>query len=155
MTLDELLLEKLNGWRPNDSRSGLTADPGPGSPSVALIADQNDALACRVWELDLNRKAPVEDVSAWARRVADRATGLLEPLRLVEVDGGRNVAQLRSEEPAKRGESVQYYEVLLNGTGEAAVRRFQASREAGAKREQVGFVLTHEALARLTGVLAS
>jgi hypothetical protein len=45
--------------------------------------------------------------------------------------------------------------VLLYGTAAATVRRYQASHEAGARREQVAFALTHEALAKLAGDLTS
>ena len=96
-----------------------------------------------------------EALRSWAERVAGRATGLLEPLRLVEVDGARDEALLRSEQPARRDEQLHYYEVVLRGRGEADVRRYQASHQPGSRREQVPFALTHEAVATLASDLTA
>jgi hypothetical protein len=89
------------------------------------------------------------DVQAWGERAAVRVKGLLEPLRLLEVDGVRHAALLRSQEPAQRGDALAYYEVLLQGDGGASVRRYQGTRQGDKRREQVPFSLTHEVLARL------
>jgi hypothetical protein len=82
--------------------------------------------------------------------VADRATGLLEDLKVVEVDRPRGQALLRSEAPVSRGEDLFYYEVLLTATGAANLRRYSAPNQGPGKREQVAFALTHEALAKLS-----
>jgi hypothetical protein len=109
-----------------------------------------------VWELTLARTGNTPDgltLRAWAEGVAKRATGLLEPLKLLEVDDARGEALLRSDSPAKKGEQVAYYEVKLFGTDRASVRRYVASRtESG--REQTAFALTHEVLAKLAGDIA-
>jgi hypothetical protein len=151
MTLENNLLEKLNDWRPDSARSTLTVAGGAGQ-IVVLTADRNDNLATRVWDLTLNRGA-VPDLKGWAAKFCDRTTGLLEPLKLIEVDADRGVAQLRSESPAKRGEATAFYEVLLHSKGEANVRRYHAAPEGGKRREQVGYVLTHEVLAKLVNDL--
>jgi hypothetical protein len=57
---------------------------------------------------------------------------------------------LRSDKPARRGDSHYYYELLLKGTREARLRRYQTT-EAGKSRTQVAFPITHEALARVVG----
>ncbi len=149
MTLENKLLERLAEWRPDSERSTLTVTTGEGQPAVAVTADHNDVLASRVWELALTRGKPVEDVKRWADNTCARVTGLLEPLRLIESDAAHKTAQLRSDAPAKKGEAVFYYEVLLRARGEANVRRFQAARAGGKRREQVPFALTHEVLAKL------
>ena len=82
-------------------------------------------------------------------RAAKRVTGLLEGLRVVEVDSGRNEALLRSSTPARRDEMVSYFEILLGGTKSATLRRYRAYQETGHRREQVSFTLTHEALAKV------
>jgi hypothetical protein len=124
--------------------------------SVRLTADKADTLSCLVWELSLSRTGSAPEgltLKGWAEGVAKRATGLLEPLKLLEVDDARGEAILRSDAPAKKGERVAYYEVRLSGTDRATVRRYQASRsESG--REQVAFALTHEVLAKLAGDIA-
>ena len=78
-----------------------------------------------------------------------RATGLLEPLRLLEVDEQNKIALLRSDKPGQRGDAVLYYEVRLTGDGAATVQRFQASHQPETKRQQIEFTLTHEAVAKL------
>jgi hypothetical protein len=149
MTLNEILLQKLADWRPTARQTLTVAEAGW---NVAVSADRCDELGCLVWEVTFTRTAPNEAATPlrpWADRVAERATGLLENLQLLEVDPLRNQAQLRSDEPAQRGPDVFYYEVLLNGNGDASVRRFRAGRQGGQRREQVAFALTHEALAKL------
>ena len=51
----------------------------------------------------------------------------------------------------QRGERLSYYELLLKGAGEASVRRYRATHQSAQHREQVAYVLTHEALANLVG----
>src|SRR5262249_30387861 len=118
--------------------------------SAALAADRCDEVGCLLWEVPLRRPAgaPAGDPRAWAGRLTARVTGLLEPLRLVEVDEARNEALLRSEEPGRKGGDQFYYEVLLRGARAAELRRYRAARP-DARREQVAFALTHEALAKL------
>jgi hypothetical protein len=152
MTLENRLLEKLSEWRPESARSTLTVTGGAGQ-TVVLTADRNDDIATRLWEMTLTRGQPVADLKGWAERISERVTGLLEPLKLVEVDSERGVAQLRSESPANRDETLGYYEVLLHSRGEANVRRYQAAANGSKRREQVGFALTHEVLAKLVNDL--
>jgi hypothetical protein len=157
MTLTESLLPKLSEWRPaGDGRHSLAAALPEAGWAVHLTADKADSLSCLVWELTLSRTGAAPEgltLGAWAEGVAKRATGLLEPLRVLEVDDARGEALLRSDAPAKKGERVAYYEVKLFGTERAVVRRFAASRtESG--REQVAYALTHEVLAKLAGDIA-
>jgi hypothetical protein len=157
MTLDDTVLQKLAEWRPaGEGRSSLTIpDEGTGW-AVTLTADRCDDLGCRLWEVQLRRTreaGPGATLHGWANRVAEEVTGLLEPLRVVEIDTRRNEAQLRSDEPTQRKDTLFYYEVLLRGTKEADLRRYHAPT-AGGRREQVTFTLTHEALAGFVEDLA-
>jgi len=127
-------------------------DPASGW-SVTLTADRSDVLGCLVWELKLFR-ATVSDsdtvaLRAWADRLADRVTGLLEPLKVIEIDRERGEGFLRSESPRNRDGKLYYYEVFLKGTREAALRRYQALQNTIGKREQIAFAMTHEALAKI------
>jgi hypothetical protein len=151
MTLDELLLEKLAKWRPDSARETLDVRHADGGWEVAVTADHVDVVGCRLWEVALRRPGDTSavDLAARAGHVADRVTGLLEPLRLLEVDAGKNEALLRSEAPARRGEDRFYYEVVLQGDGAVTVRRYQAPPQGEPRRRQVAFSLTHEALAKL------
>jgi hypothetical protein len=158
MTLDEALLQNLAEWRPGGGRQTLNLPDTGSGWTVALTADRSDALGCLVWELALRRTtepAAGEGLRAWAERIAGRVTGLLEPLKVVEVDLVRGQALLRSQAPARRGEQLHYYEVLLTGVRAAVVRRYRASLQGDARREQVPFTLTHEALAKLAGDLSA
>jgi hypothetical protein len=123
---------------------------------VTLTADRADTLSCLVWELTLARTGAAPEgltLRGWAEGIAARATGLLEPLKLLEVDDARNEAVLRSTAPARKGERVAYYEVRLHGLDRAVVRRFSADRTKTG-REQTAFALTHEVLAKLAGDIA-
>jgi hypothetical protein len=157
MNLDEILVEKLADWRPAGRQTMHIAPEGSGW-AMTLSADRSDEVGCLVWELTLRRTSPPaadQTVKAWADCAARHVTGLLEPLKVVEVDDPRNEAMLRSREAARRGDHLYYYELLLKGTSEALLRRYRASTEVLSRREQVAFPLTHEAVAKLVGDLTA
>lgn len=158
MTLDETVLQKLANWQSARGSRQILAVPDEGSGwAVSLTVDRHDELSSALWEVDLQRVAPRRDdvtLESWAKDVAGRVTGLLEPLRVLEIDAQRNEALLRSNEPTRRSKDLFYYEVLLKGTRAASMRRYQGS-PGGGHREQVAFVLTHEALAKLISDLAA
>lgn len=158
MNLDVLLQEKLAKWQPPAGRQNL-ALPDTDGWGVSLTVDRNDVVGSLVWELSLRRTAATPDSDAaalkgWATRIADRVTGLLEGLHVVEVDAQRNEAILRSDKPTSRGDERLYYEVRLQGTSVASVRRYRGQM-TGAQREQVAFALTHEALGKLAQDIVS
>jgi hypothetical protein len=151
MNLDELLPQKLAEWRFDNNRQTLTVTSPESGWAVDVTAACSDAVGCKLWDVALRPLAPKVglDLKAHAERLAGRVTGLLEPLKLIEVDAVRRTAQLRSEEPAQRGDELHYYELLLDGDGAALVRRYRAGRAGTPRREQEAFTLTHEALAKL------
>jgi hypothetical protein len=158
MTLDETVLRKLADWHPVRGSRQTLAVPNEGSGwAVSLLVDRHDELSSALWEINIQRVVPARGevtLESWANGVASRVTGLLEPLRVLEIDVERNEALLRSNEPSRRSADLFYYEVLLKGTQAASVRRYQGN-PGGGRREQVPFVLTHEALAKLVGDLAA
>jgi len=157
MKLDDLLLQKLANWRPDTTRQTLTFDHADSGWRVELQADAIDTVGGRFWDVTLRRTVPAANEPSLAElgeRIANRVTGLLEPLRLVEVDGDRKVAQLRSEAPSRRGDALHYYEVLRFDDGTSTVRRYQVGPDS-AKRQAVAFTLTHEALVKLVCDLAA
>src|SRR5205085_54179 len=91
------------------------------------------------------------DPRPWAERISRTVTGLLEPLRLIEVDAPQRIALLRSTAPTPHAPGGDYYEGDQPRTAEASVRRVRGYQEAGHKREQVPFTVTYEALAKLIG----
>jgi hypothetical protein len=153
MTLDETVLQRIADWRPQAGRESVTVTEEQSGWSATIVADRNDELGSALWEMTLSRTrvAPADDLPAlenWARTIVERATGLLEPLCVVEIDQQAREALLRSLRPTQRGDKQHYYELLLKGTRQAAVRRYRAAKQTE-PREQVVFSLTHEALAKV------
>lgn len=159
MTLDEMLLQRLAEWEPAAGRQTLNLPDADGGWRFSLTADRSDSLGCLVWEMTLRRtNPPVAEVGAlkvWAEEFASRAMGLLEALKVVEVDTIRMEALVRSDEPSRRDAKVAYYEIILRGNQEVNVRRYQGALEPGVRREQVAFTATHETLAKLVRNLTS
>jgi len=155
MKIAETLLPKLSEWESNgpERQHWSGALPKTGW-SLHLAADRVDTLGCLLWEATLTRADSTQPktnvaLKEQALKVADRATGLMESLHFVELDEPRGVALLRSEAPAKRGDRLSYYEVLMTGGLHIVVRRFQLDGDKGGKRVQVAFAMTHEAIAKL------
>jgi hypothetical protein len=148
-TVAEALLQKLAKWRPEGRQSLEVVHPESGW-TVTVDAGHVEALGCRVWEVRLQRSSLVAaaDLKGQAETVASRVTGLLEPLRLVEVDAAGGAALLRSAKAAAWGDGLFYYELVL-GADSAMLRRYQAPGTESPHRQQVPFTLTHEVLAKL------
>jgi hypothetical protein len=157
MTLTESLLPKLSEWTPSGAgrHSWAAAFPTEGW-TVRIAADKADSLSCLVWELTLSRtkEPPVGlTLKGWATAIAARTSGLLEPLKVHEVDDPRGEALLRSNTPTQKGEALAYYEVKLTGLTTATLRRYSAAkRKTG--RNQTAFAITHELLAKVAGDIA-
>ena len=125
---------------------------------------------------------PLVDLSVQHRQVADEVTaGFAAVLSTGDFIGGKAVTGFEQEyadvvgarwcvgvgngtdalEMALRAVGVGHGdEVVLPAntfiaTAEAVLRRYQGSHEAGKRREQVLFPLTHEALARVVSDLAA
>jgi hypothetical protein len=158
MTLDEILLQKLAKWKPEGRETLAVSGPEIGW-TVNLTGGPVDRVGSSLWEVALCPEGAAKvlpDLKVRAERVADRVTGLLEPLRLVEVDAEQNVAMLRSDKPARRGDTMFYYELLLHGDGKAEVRRYQGPLQGeNPRRQQINFNLTHDALAKLVSDLTA
>jgi hypothetical protein len=159
MTPGEAVLRKVVEWKPEGADRPALFVPAEGSGwAVQLTVERNDEWGCAAWELSLRRTdmpsdAGVEALRTWAANVAGRVTGLMDPLKLVEVDAERREALVRSAHPRKRGSGLYYYEIFFKGLAEAVVRRYQGFAE-GKPRAQAAFPLTHEALARVINELA-
>jgi hypothetical protein len=151
MSLAETIQQKLADKTPHTGRHEWSVATDGTGWSLHLTLDRQDELGCLVWEFTLYRTAAPagETLHAWADRVVRQATGLLEQLKVLEIDPERNEALIRSEEPSKRKGKLSYYELLLEGTRKATLRRFQASAGGTAKRDQIAFALTNEGLAKL------
>lgn len=148
MSLENKLLQKLAETHPVVGRHEFTVSEG--AWTAHLTFDRRDELSGRIWEVALHRNAAAGgDVQAWADRIAERVGGLMEPLKVVEVDGVKQEALLRSAAPTVKGDDLFFYEVHLRGTANATFRRYQGSQQPGKKRTQIAFALTNEMLAKL------
>jgi hypothetical protein len=146
MSLNETILQQLDEWRPRGGRSTVNIDDKDSGCSVQVTADRNDEIGAMAWEISVRRPAESgQTVRNWADRCAERLTAL-DPLKVLEIDQGRDESMLRSARPTRRGDKQFYYELMLKGTTEARLRRFQTK---DSKREQVAFPITHEALGRV------
>ncbi len=153
MTIAETLLPKLSEREAHGGeRQSWTQAVAGTDWALTLTTDRVDTLGCLLWEAELTRlqAAPISiaDLKQHASVVADRVRGLMETLRLIEVDETRNEALLRSDGPTKRTGSLAYYEILMTAGRRVLVRRFQRSSEKG-QREQIAFAITHETVAQL------
>jgi hypothetical protein len=156
MTLAEALLPKLSEWGPPPGRQQWAQPLAATGWALNLTADRVDSLGCLLWEVALTRSGaePVGNAALKQRAeaIAKRATGLLEPLRFIELDELRGEALLRSDSPSQRTASLAYYELVMTGN-RMLLRRYQRSADKS-RREQVAFALTLEAIAKLADDLA-
>jgi len=89
-----------------------------------------------------------EALNAWGRRLADRVTYLLEPLKVMEVDAGGGEGQVRSTSPTPPADQRGFYEVRLRKNGVLRMERYVFD-EATRQRRRGTCQLTREVLERL------
>jgi hypothetical protein len=152
MTIAEALLPKLSEWGPAGAgRHSWSHNLSETGWALHLTADRVDTLGCLLWDLTLTRAGggavTNNELKRRATAAAERVTGLMEPLRFLELDETRGEALLRSESPTKRSGTLAFYEVLMSGGRQVTVRRYKAAEHG--RREQTAFALTHEAIAKL------
>lgn len=157
MTLAETLLLKLGEARPTSpGRFTLTHTDSASGWTVSLNIEKADALSCQLAEVACVRGPGAEPgLQEWADTLAQRVTGLMEPLQVIEVDALKNEAILRSNSPTVRNDKRAHYELKLEGGRKATLRRYQAPLDPTAKREPATFVLTHEVIAKLVDDLTA
>ncbi|HEY2911534.1 MAG TPA: hypothetical protein VGI99_14880 [Gemmataceae bacterium] len=150
MNRAEKLLPKLSEWQPAGAgRHSWSTDLD--GWNLHLAVDRADSMSCLVWELTLSRTADAPaglTLKAWAEGIVERVGGLMEDMKVYEIDPVADEAVLRSDSPSQRGATLAYYEVKLHGLRRAVVRRFTANT-AKPGRDQSPFALTHEVMARL------
>lgn len=132
----------------------ISAEDGPHRVSMRIrqanpIAAEADEL---VFETCSTRS--LDDLNAWADRLATRVTYLLEPLALLESDAAGTVVELRSRKPAVRPGVRSYDQVRLDDSGRLSLTR-HAFQEADRTRRQTPFTLSREVLERLVDDLVA
>ncbi len=153
MTRDEKILEALTAWQPQGDgphSHSITLD-APGA-AIGITADRADVLSCELRELTAttgpSRACTPAELTERAVTTAGRVTGLLEPLKIYEVDATAGQALLRSATPTQRGDRLFYYELILTGHHAANLKRYSSGKPK-TSRENVPYVLTHETIAKL------
>ena len=154
MTLANMLRRKLSETPAADERHELAVADEASGWSVYLSAERHDKWTTVAWEMTVRRIQASGKLADWAARVAEKTSGLMETLRVVEIDAAHDRALIRSAAPSDTDSALAYYEVVLQGTKSALVRRYEGSHTSG-KRTQVPFVLTNEVLAKFAGDIAS
>ena len=151
MTLDDKLRQAIAAAAPPGP---VSCDDGAGRTATVDL-QKADEMGCKIRSVQVHRP----DVAAgglenWAKKTAEKVTGLLEPLRLLELDATRDEAVLRSQKPTPKNGEIHYYEMHMNGSGNATLNRYKASPNAPG-RDPIDFVLTHEALGKLVDDVTS
>ena len=150
------VLEKLSDLpRESGGRHSFAFTDAETGVAARLELERVEALAVQVWEVEVTpTMPPAIALPERAKALAGKATGLLEPLRLIEVDASAAKALLRSEKPAAKDADRFYYEAIMEGNGCTTFRRYQGSTTVSG-RQSISFTLTRDALAKLVSDLAS
>jgi hypothetical protein len=130
--------------------------PVPGTNFQARVrADTTTPIAHSYGSVEWIRppQADARGVEEWAMSLPEKVTGLLEPLKVIEVDAERHHAILRSEVPSTRGTKRGYYELELTSPDHAKLQRYEADSTTHT-REAVPFTLTHEVAGKLLSDVA-
>ena len=88
-----------------------------------------------------------------ADRLASKLSYLLEPLRVIEIDGEAGAVQMRSHPPYQRESQTRYYEVLVQRGGSLSLGRYE--RLPGQPRRSIPATVTHEVFYRLADDFAA
>lgn len=151
MTRVEMILEKLASWRPTGpGPHHLQLELGQPGTTATLSAAQTDAFSVLLTELTVTtgqaQPCSAAELTERAVEIAHRVTGLVEPLKVYEVDSHQSKALLRSATPTERSGKLYFYELTLTGKHSAHLKRNQVESN---RRESVAFALTHEAIAKV------
>lgn len=117
--------------------------------TIEMEVHSQDALSLQISMLKVFPEAVIKTpLRDRANAIAQRATGLMEKLSVIEVDDAQGKALLRSNEPVTRDVHRLYYELLLEQKGSATLHRYEGSM-THSNRQEKAFTLTREALAKL------
>ncbi len=128
----------------------VTVDDGPNRLALELTAldSVGAAFDCLEFTATDRQEWSSEALNGWGRRLADRVTYLLEPLKVVEVDTGGGQVQIRSTTPTPRADQHGFYEIRLTRQGVLRFERFGFD-DATRQRRRRSCQLTREVLERL------
>lgn len=157
-SLAEAVQQSLSEWKPTGGGRHTLAQAYPDAGwALTATFEKAEALGGSAWELALDRTGDVPQgftLNMWAEGVAERVSGLLETLKVHEIDELEGVALLRSEGPQVRGSNRNYYEVTLEGVAQATLQRFRGDTTPGSRRERIAFALTYESIGQVVAGIA-
>jgi hypothetical protein len=123
-----------------------------GGPTLEIDFTAVESLSCAFRELRLSadelNSAPIAALKAWADRLCQRVTYLLEQIGPIEADSQDNTVLVRSTPPATETPRISFYEMLVNAQGTVNLRRYTRDSRNGDRR-QVDIQITNEVLQRL------
>ena len=155
MSNNKSLLKTLNELKAQGSfpQRMLVRDAAVAA-TAEMEVHQLDRLSIELSMLRVTPEKPMsETLKGRAEILANKVTGLMEKLNAIEIDDSKGEAMLRSDTPAAQDAHRIYYELMLNKYGATTLKRYQGST-INAQREEIPFVLTREALAKLITDLA-
>ncbi|WP_165250024.1 hypothetical protein [Paludisphaera soli] len=134
----------------------VTLDDGPDRINLEITSLDSVGVALDALEYvasDRKEWTP-EALNAWGEKLSKSVSYLLEPLKVLEVDGGAGLAQLRSASPTVRGDVRGYYEVRLDRQGICRFERYVVD-PGGRGRRRTPCHLTREVVERLADDIAA
>ncbi len=152
MSLSQKLTAALDA-RPSQDPFPCVVSADDSGARVALDLTASDPIGVAFNALSFQAPAgpdrSTEALRAWADRLANQVTYLMEDLVVLELDPVAGEAELRSQTPTARGQQKSFYEVRLNKTGALRLSRV-AFDQTTRKRGPASCQLTREVLERLT-----
>jgi len=111
---------------------------------------ESDKLSSRITQIrHLGAALPdMQATQAKAEQLCQRLSYLEDELRLVELDDVREAAVLRSVEPERQAQYIDYYEVEVQRQGQTQIQRIRYNRHKNDK-ENLDFILSERLLERL------
>jgi hypothetical protein len=155
MSTSETLAAGVAALPPN-ANGPATAELAVHGAAVRCTASQVGPVGVAVEKLEIRAAgAPLSNagLAEAAKQVCGKVGYLLEPLRVIEVDGPAGQVTVRSDRPQRRGGQSAYYELTANAKREATVERY-AVKDGERRRVRTPMNLTNEQLDRLTEDLA-
>ena len=144
------LMKTLNELKPSGAfpQRLLMRDPSVAA-TIEMDVHKLDSLSIQLSMLRVSPEAPSKvALKDKAADLAQRITGLLEKLSVIEIDDDRGEALLRSNSPVVNDEQRLYYELIAQRQGTTTLNRYQGSM-LRSNRKEVPFILTREAMAKL------
>lgn len=125
--------------------------------TLVVAIDNADTMSVAftsfVFQTDKLASAETAQLSKIADQLAGKLTYLLEPLRVIEIDGQQGAVQMRSHPPYQREQQTRYYEVLVQRGGSISLVRYE--RQPGEPRTPIAATVTEEVFYRLADDFAA